>query len=241
MGCALCVDPGPSSFHHPVADPAREPINIRQPGRLGNFSQRGGDRFARARRIPLVALTIVVEAAEPADRTYVFIGVIPVFLLLVISLITLYLLAGQFASFVITSDITTHLQSMEASNRAIAHHLSTQISDTGKLDAAILDRARLRRPEWTERQVCAWYRNQIQPYCSGPKAASSVEFPPFLTGDFRDVVNDHGKLYLRTATVLSAEPESLRVILSEPFDDEFVDKVAGRTRPDRGLWNREPG
>ncbi len=159
--------------------------------------------------------------------TYVFIGVIPVFLLLVISLITLYLLAGQFASFVITSDITTHLQSMEASNRAIAHHLSTQISDTGKLDAAILDRARLRRPEWTERQVCAWYRNQIQPYCSGPKAASSVEFPPFLTGDFRDVVNDHGKLYLRTATVLSAEPESLRVILSEPFDDEFVDKVAG--------------
>ncbi|MGB6631217.1 MAG: hypothetical protein WBE52_08255, partial [Terriglobales bacterium] len=43
--------------------------------------------------------------------TYVFIGVIPVFLLVMISLITLYLLAGQFASFVVTSDIATHLRS----------------------------------------------------------------------------------------------------------------------------------
>jgi phosphoserine phosphatase RsbU/P len=63
--------------------------------------------------------------------TYVFIGVIPVFLLVMISLITLYLFAGQFASFVVTSDITTHLRGMEAANRAIAHHLATQVR-TGK-------------------------------------------------------------------------------------------------------------
>src|SRR4029077_18647656 len=42
-------------------------------------------------------------------------------------------------------------------------------------------------------------------------------------------------LYLRTATVLAAEPESLssssslslRVILSEPLDKDFVEKIAG--------------
>src|SRR5208282_5587195 len=142
--------------------------------------------------------------------TYVFIGVIPVFLLVMISLITLYLLAGQFASFVVTSDIATHLRSMEAANRAIAHHLALQISDRGKLDAEMLDRVRPHRPEWSRRQVCAWYRNQAQPYCAGPGAAGA-DLPPFITGDFRDLVNDHGKLYLRTATVLAAEPESLRV------------------------------
>src|SRR5271169_5449358 len=70
--------------------------------------------------------------------TYVFIGVIPDFLLVVISLITLYLFSGQFASFAVTSDIATHLHSMEAANRAIAHHLATEISDHGKLDAGIL-------------------------------------------------------------------------------------------------------
>ena len=159
--------------------------------------------------------------------TYVFIGVIPVFLLVMISLITLYLLAGQFASFVVTSDITTHLRSMEAANRAIAHHLATQVSSGGKLDAESLARTRPHRPEWSRRQVCAWYRNQPQPYCSGPEGAAAFASPSFVTGDFREIVRDHGTLYLRTATVLPAEPESLRVILSEPLDKDFVEKIAG--------------
>jgi len=159
--------------------------------------------------------------------TYVFIGVIPVFLLGMISLITLYLLAGQFASFVVTSDITTHLRSMEAANRAIAHHLATQISGTGKLDAGTLGRTRPHRPEWSRRQVCAWYGSQPQPYCSGPEGAAGFDFPSFITEDFRDIVRDHGTLYLRTATVLAVPPESLRVIVSEPLDKVFVENIAG--------------
>ena len=159
--------------------------------------------------------------------TYVFIGVIPVFLLVVISLITLYLLAGQFASFVVTSDIATHLRSMEAANRTIAHHLATQVASGKKLDAEMLDQTRPRRPEWSRRQVCAWYRNQPKPLCSGPEGVAGFDFPSFITGDFRDMVSDRGTLYLRTATVIAAEPESLRVILSEPLDKDFVEKIAG--------------
>ena len=143
--------------------------------------------------------------------TYVFIGVIPVFLLVVISLITLYLFAGQFASFVVTSDIATHLRSMEAANRAIAHHLATQISGGGKLDGGMLGRTRPHRPEWSRRQVCAWYENQSQPYCSGPEGAAALISAAFVNDDFREIVRDHGRLYLRTATVIEAGPESLRV------------------------------
>ncbi len=159
--------------------------------------------------------------------TYVFIGVIPVFLLVMISVITLYLLAGQFASFVVTSDIATHLRSMEAANRAIAHHLATQISGSGKLGAEMLGRTRPHRPEWSRRQVCAWYGSQPQPYCSGPEGGPGFDAPSFVSEDFRDIVRDHGTLYLRTATVIAAEPESLRVIVSEPFDKEFVESIAG--------------
>jgi len=157
--------------------------------------------------------------------TYVFIGVIPVFLLVVISLITLYLLAGQFASFVVTSDITTHLRSMEAANRAIAHHLAAHISGSGKLDADVLGHTRPHRPEWSRREVCVWYRNQPKPECVGPEGAAGFDSPSFITEDFRDIVRDHGTLYLRTETVLA--PESLRVILSEPLDKDFVEKIAG--------------
>ncbi len=159
--------------------------------------------------------------------TYIFIGVIPVFLLVVISLITLYLLAGQFASFVVTSDISTHLRSMESANRAIAHHLATEISDHGKLDAGILGQSKPRRPEWARRQVCAWYGKQPKPYCSELQDAEAFDAPSFIVGDFRGIVNDRGKLYLRVATALPATSESLRVILSEPLDKEFVENIAG--------------
>jgi sigma-B regulation protein RsbU (phosphoserine phosphatase) len=156
--------------------------------------------------------------------TYVFIGVIPVLLLGMISLITLYLFAGQFASFVVTSDIATHLRNMESANRAIAHHLAIQVSDRGKLDAEILGRVTPRRPEWSRRQVCAWYRNQS--YCAGPEGAASFTSPTFVAADFRDIVSDHGKLYLRTATIVAVGPESLHVLVSEPLDKSFVEQIA---------------
>jgi sigma-B regulation protein RsbU (phosphoserine phosphatase) len=157
--------------------------------------------------------------------TYVFIGVIPVFLLVVISLGTLYLLAGQFASFVVTSDIATHLHSMEAANRTIAHHLATQIATGGKLNLESLARVRSRRPEWAQRQVCAWYGKQPEPLCSGPPGVANFSAPSFIQADFGDIAIDHGKLYLRTANADDAE--HLRVILSEPFDQNFVGKFAG--------------
>jgi sigma-B regulation protein RsbU (phosphoserine phosphatase) len=160
--------------------------------------------------------------------TYVFIGVIPVFLLLVISLTTLYLLAGQFASFVVTSDIATHLHSMEAANRAIAHRLGAEIASSGKLDAETLGRARPNRPEWSRRQVCAWYGNPPpQRYCSRDEHSSGFDSLSSLTGEFREIVRDHGALFLRTGTAVETPHGPLRVVLSEPLDKDFVAKVAG--------------
>jgi len=158
--------------------------------------------------------------------TYVFIGVIPVFLLVVISLITLYLLAGQFASFVVTSDITTHLRSMESANRAIAHHLESEISAGGKVDAERMSRVKPRRPEWSRRQVCAWYRSQGQPNCSRAESAG-FDVPASFATDFREIVRDHGTLFLRTGTAVDAGQGSLRVVSSEPLDKDLVATIAG--------------
>ncbi len=159
--------------------------------------------------------------------TYVFIGVIPVFLLAVISVTSLYLFAGQFASFVVTSDIATHLRSMEASNRAIGHSIQNQLSRGGKIETGIVGMARPRRPEWARRQVCAWYRDQPQANCTGPDGAPEFDSPPFITGDFRDIVRDHGRLYLRVATTVALEPESLRVFTSEALDKSLIEDIAG--------------
>jgi phosphoserine phosphatase RsbU/P len=158
--------------------------------------------------------------------TYIFIGVIPVFLLLVISLTSVYLFARQFAGFVVTSDVATHLRSMEASNRAIARSLVNQFERAGKSDASIVAPIRPRRPEWTHREVCVWYRDQPQANCTGPEGSPVLTFPSFVTADFADIVRDHGSLYLRVATV-TADPESLRVITSEPLDKNLIEQIAG--------------
>src|SRR5258707_1377001 len=52
--------------------------------------------------------------------TYVFIGVIPVVLLVAMASITIYLFAGQFANFVVTSELNSRLRSLDAANTAIA-------------------------------------------------------------------------------------------------------------------------
>lgn len=158
--------------------------------------------------------------------TYVFIGVIPVLLLVMISLITLYLLAGQFASFVVTSEITTRLRSMESSNRAIAHQLVNRFSRGETFNTDALAGIRPRHREWSRRQVCVWYRNQAQPNCAGPAGAAAFDAPAFVNDNFREIVRDHGTLYLRTATVVGAEPASLRVISSEPLDKSLVEEMA---------------
>ncbi|MGB9072636.1 MAG: SpoIIE family protein phosphatase [Terriglobales bacterium] len=158
--------------------------------------------------------------------TYVFIGVIPVLLLVMISSLTLYLLAGQFANFVVMSEITSRLRSMESSNRAIANHLANRFSRGHTFNAEAVAGIRPRHREWSRRQVCVWYRNQPQPYCAGPSGAPAFDAPKFVTDGFGEIVRDHGTLYLRAATVIGVEPESLRVIASEPLGKPLVEEIA---------------
>jgi len=159
--------------------------------------------------------------------TYVFIGVIPVFLLVMISFITLYLFAGQFASFVVTSEITTHLRSMEAANRAVAHELAAQFDSGQKPNADTIAGMRSRGPDWLRRQVCVWHGTRLPPSCSGPAGTIAFSLPSFLKEDFREIVRDHGDLYLRAASVAKTKSEPVYVISSEPLDKSLMDEIAG--------------
>jgi sigma-B regulation protein RsbU (phosphoserine phosphatase) len=158
--------------------------------------------------------------------TYVFIGVIPIFLLAMISLITLYLLAGQFASFVVTSEITSRLRSMEASNRTIAKQIANRYSRGETLSGETIGGMRPQHREWARRQVCVWYGNQAEPNCTGPNGAAAFDAPAFVHDNFREIVWDSGALYLRTATVIGVKPESLRVIASEPLNKLLMEEMA---------------
>src|SRR5258708_5812340 len=85
--------------------------------------------------------------------TYVFIGVIPAALLVAMAFITMYLFAGQFASFVVTSDINSQLRSMQAVNAAVSNELAARIERKETPTAESLAGLKKRERSWRRRQV----------------------------------------------------------------------------------------
>src|SRR5882762_3799834 len=158
--------------------------------------------------------------------TYVFIGVIPVALLIALAFITLYLFAGQFASFVVTSEINSQLRRLEAVNAAIGNELAARLEHGQNATAESLAGLKKRDPAWRRRQVCAWYATKALPLCSGPHAESLFTFPAFVTGTFREIVRDQNELHLRVATILPLSAEKLAVVTTEPLDKELIGKIA---------------
>ena len=157
--------------------------------------------------------------------TYVFIGVIPAVLLIAMAGITLYGLAGQFAVFVVTSEIQSQLRSLEAVNAAVSNELAARVERGEKPSAESLSGLRKRDRAWGHRQVCAWYQGKPLPLCEEYKGAS-LAFPGFLNGKFRDLVRDQNQFYLRVGSSLGVGSSQLMVVTSEPFDKELVGKIA---------------
>jgi len=157
--------------------------------------------------------------------TYVFIGVIPAVLLVAMAFITLYGLAGQFAVFVVTSEINSQLRSLESANAAVSNELAAHLERGDKPTAESLAGLKKRDPAWDRRQVCAWYVGKPLPLCYESKGAG-LSLPIFVKGRFREIVRDHGELHLRVVTSLSVGPQTLTVVTSEPFDKELLGKIA---------------
>jgi sigma-B regulation protein RsbU (phosphoserine phosphatase) len=158
--------------------------------------------------------------------TYVFIGVVPALLLVAMAFGTLYLFGGQFANFIVTSEIHLQLHSVEAVNSAFAHELAGRLERGDTPNVELLERLRKSEVIWKDRQVCAWYGNKPLPVCGDAKGTLPFSFPSFVHRPFSEIVRDHGKLYLRAATVLPVRSEQLAVVSSEALDKELVQEIA---------------
>src|SRR3984885_6302325 len=157
--------------------------------------------------------------------TYVFIGVIPAVLLIAMAGITLYGLGGQFAVFVITSEIHAQLRSLGAANSAVSNELAAHLERGEKPSAESLAGLRKRDPAWERRRVCAWQGDKE--LVLGTEAqADDVTMPRFAKTSFREIVRDHDQLYLRVVSTVPLKSGQLTVVTSEPFDKELVGKIA---------------
>jgi len=157
--------------------------------------------------------------------TYVFIGVIPAVLLVAMALITLYGFAGQFAVFVVTSEIHSQLRSLEAVNSAIGNELAARLERGQRGTAESLAGLRRRDPAWARRQTCAWNGDKPLDLCNEFEGTTLI-YPAFVKDKFREIVRAHGELYLRVGSSMQVGPNKLTVVTSEPFDKDLVGKIA---------------
>src|SRR5713226_4440440 len=171
--------------------------------------------------------------------TYVFIGVIPVVLLVAMAGFSLFLFAGQFASYVVISELNAQLRSVEAVNAAIGNELAASLARGSKPTAESLSGLKKRDRAWAHRQVRAWHGNKALPLSSDAPAASDFSYPAFFDKNdneyaralregkpFHEIVSDQGKLYLRVVSVLPVRENSLTVATSEPLDKDLIGKIA---------------
>jgi sigma-B regulation protein RsbU (phosphoserine phosphatase) len=149
--------------------------------------------------------------------TYVFIGFVPLVLLVALAVGSFYLFAGQFATFIVTTGLNSELSSLSAANSTIARHLSAQIQREPAAWTASLGSLHQTDKHWANRQICVWL-NQKMVLNSSPTEVAAPIPPPYLKTPFRGVVRDHDKLFLRVLETVTLSEGDLTVISSEPVD-----------------------
>ncbi len=210
--------------------------------RMGRFSHVPRRRIVLYPRLPRwLKRRILWRLRNRLIVTYVFIGVIPVVLLVAMAGFSLFLFAGQFASFVVISELNAQLRSAEAVNAAISNEIAAGLARGNNPTAESLSGLKKRDRAWGHRQVRAWQGTKTLLLPNDTPAASSFSYPsPFSDKNdneyvakalregkpFHEIVSDQGKLYLRVVSVIPVRATSLTVVTSEPLDKDLVGKIA---------------
>ena len=153
--------------------------------------------------------------------TYVFIGVIPVALLLCIGIVSAYLFGWQFATYIATSDMEKEISTLAALNHRAAVQIADRVSRGAPLTPEVL--VANAGPLSDERPVemTAWYGSKavVLPH------QDVTNPPPDKASGVRATVLDGKRLLFRVSETIPAGKERLTVISSVPLDSKMLEHV----------------
>ena len=173
--------------------------------------------------------------------TYIFIGVIPVLLLLAMGFIAAELFAGQFAIYVANSDIASQLKAVESANSGMAVGIAARLQRGEPATPEALQNFAATERMFPGREVTVWFRDRrlVAPPGSGEEA---VAVPPGSPSEFSTIAEENGRLYLRALRTLPVRGDKLTVISSIPLTQEFLGTMIahfGRVRLSKGFTVRQ--
>jgi len=157
--------------------------------------------------------------------TYVFIGVIPVLLLLAMGFVAGYLFAGQFATYVANSDLQSELERLEATNRSLARQFGS-LSRDGRLNPQLAGEiAGASNENFRRRTVSVWDGDKGFILAEPGRVAPAEPIKPSTTinRNFSGVVLDNQQLQLRAVRTLDGGGgHRLTVISNVPITPELL-------------------
>ena len=162
--------------------------------------------------------------------TYIFIGVIPVLLIVCMALITGYLFANRFATYLVTSSMESEAVALQTANAAIADELASRLSQRGTPDKLRdLHSVYLVTQRFPDAEIVAWLHGAPQVLHSIAPSAPNFAQPPAqaLSENPRAMVLDHGQAFVRATAATKAGKADAIVVSSVPVNPAFLEKVIG--------------
>jgi sigma-B regulation protein RsbU (phosphoserine phosphatase) len=161
--------------------------------------------------------------------TFIFIGVIPVVLLLTMVGVSNYLFAGQFADYVAITNLQTALRHLDAENEAMAvrwSSLSPSVESEKQLAAGLstVAAAMISADRFPGRTVTVWQGNAGFTLTAGGKLvkAHPANAPDAVKGDFSGFVLDGEILHLRAVKRYAVGGQRRTVISDLPITPELL-------------------
>ena len=158
--------------------------------------------------------------------TYIFIGVVPIILLMVIFYISGLIFAGQFATFVATDELHTELHRLASANNTLMGE-AKGLARTGKLEqgaSELVDRESADR-QFPRRKVSLWYRGKAY-LLQGKTGDVPLAVPDHAKDGFQAMVIGDGRMFLRAVARQRIGKDELILVSSEPVHKELLTQVA---------------
>lgn len=149
--------------------------------------------------------------------TYIFIGVIPFLLLVALSLGALYLFAGQFATYVATSQLDSAAAELKATAETLGRSFREDL-EAGRAPASSSV------PMELNTHVSVWLNGTL--VLNSPADQTAIEIPKAVQNGFAGLAREKHRVLLRAVSQTSTPKGQLEVVVSEPFDQKVLAAVA---------------
>jgi sigma-B regulation protein RsbU (phosphoserine phosphatase) len=164
--------------------------------------------------------------------TYVFIAFVPIVLIAFLVGLGIFIVNGQFAAFLVASNLREHFDELQQVNRAVGYEARSIGSRTTEerldwLQNFYVKELQHHAVSYPSLDITLRIGSQVRAFrLDGTKIQSPLTVPAwFKQGEFAGIVMDGGHLALRAIDRGTAGGEDLIFVLSQPFTPELLDMV----------------